>query len=766
MSILNKLKKNLMSPNELYYLKKRKELLKKQTILLECTHGREVSGHIYSLAENIITNFPQFTIHIAVRKNVEVQAEFQQYVVEHMGKKYLELLATSEYLINDTSFWEFFNKREEQQYFIFWHGTPLKFLGKSTQVQGYGNVQRNLAAANKIFVSNKFTKDCLIKEFGIENIIDNQIIVGPSPRNSYLFENKVVNGRYLYMPTWRGVNVAKANVSNEMLDELKEIDQLLNENEEMYVKLHPYEAELLNFSEQQFKHLKEYPKEVELYHFLQTVEKLITDYSSIMFDFILTNRPIILFPFDEERYIDERGMYQKLEDLPFQQGKSAKEIATLLHQADEVDYSEIQSQYTKYDTSDGTEKILRYLFNKQKSSSILEYNNWNGKENILIYVYQLADNGITASLLNLVNNIDLEKRNYIFIWQDGMIPKKLEYKIKQLPEHVYTFIQAGKVQASSIELIHTLMYMNQLPANKELIYRMYQRDFQRTFPNMKVSRFIHYPGYDRSYAVWISALKSLNIKTNIFVHTDMEQEFEINPSLKPKVLFQAYRDADTVICVSKPTEEKIKNLVPETNTRVMEVLINIEKIKKLSLLPMDDKVPERLRQDFENDDITVFISVGRFSKQKGFDRLITAFENLNRVDIRLAIIASYGPEKANLYDQVKNSPSAPQIYLLDEIPQPYQLMKAADCFVFSSRYEGLGMVVFESLAVDTPVIMTDILETVSVLGGKDKTMVVSNSMEGLLEGMEVFLNKAPQLEKYDFNEHTLKSLATWENVIK
>jgi CDP-glycerol glycerophosphotransferase len=711
-------------------------------------------------------DYPEYEIYLVLRKDKVSPKCFTGKIVEHMSVEYLRLLATCEYLINDTSFWEFFHKRPEQKYFIFWHGTPLKYLGKSTQVQGYGNVQRNLAAADKIFVSNKFTKEKLIADFGIKDIVNNQIIVAPSPRNSSLFENRVVKGRYLYMPTWRGKDVSKISVSQQMLRELEKLDQLLSEDIEVYVKLHPYESSLLNFSEQNYRHIKAYPETEELYEFLQTVEQLITDYSSIMFDFAVTNRPVILWTFDEKEYLQERGMYLSLDELPFVKVESSEKLAHVLVNSSKIDYTMIHQEYTYLDEKEGTKIILDYLLQSKLHSSIYAYSNWNGRENVLIYAYQLNDNGITSSLLNTLDRVDLSLRNYILIWQEGMIPPELEYKIRNLPKEMYTFIQTGKVQCTLTEMLNTSLYMQQLPANKESVAGMYRRDFERTFPNLQVTHFIHYPGYDRSYAVWVWALRELGVKTNIFVHTDMEKEFKINPNLKPKIIFEAYKQADHVVCVSRPIEKKILSLVPIAHTMVMEVLINPESVQKIAQKPLDQTIPDELLQDFNNSDITVFVSVGRFSKQKGYDRLISAFEQLNNPHTRLVLICSYGPEKETINEQINNSSVKTQIYLLENLVQPYNLVKKANVFVFSSRYEGLGMVVFEALAVKTPVIMTDIPETLDVLGDREKAIVVENSTEGLLKGMQKYLTEGSKSVAFDFKEKEMKSVKAWESLFR
>ena len=763
MSILTKIKKIFPIPNEQRYLKYRNNPILKKSILLEASHGREISGHIYALAKEIIRSYPEYKIYIAVRKNVVVQPEFSNYTITHMSNEYLKLLATCEILINDTSFWSFFHKRNEQKYYIFWHGTPLKKLGKATQVQGYGNVQRNLASADQVFVSNEYTRERLVKDFGIESIVDNQFVIAPSPRNSALFVNRVIPGRYLYMPTWRGVDVAEIQIQKNFYEFLKELDEGLTEKEELYLKLHPYEEALLNFKETNYKHIKLFPKNEDVYVFLQTVEKLITDYSSIMFDFYLTRRPIVLFTYDKADYLRERGIYFNMDDLAFPQCQTVTEVLEYLHSESQCSEQGLLESFVEFDSINGTKIILDFLLKKIKNPNIQVFSNWNGKENVLIYAYQLADNGITASLLNLFDQVDLTKRNYILTWQEGMIPKDLEYKVRKLPKGVHTFIQMDKAQSTIIETMATAIYMAGLPIPTNSMEKMYQRDFQRNYLNVPISHFVHYPGYDRSYCVWTWALKPLGIKTFIFVHTDMKQEFQVNRQLKPRIIYEAYQKADKVVCVTNSIEKKVQEVVPDSDTAVMNVLFNEEKIREMALTDAISNVPSNLQKAFDDEEITVFISVGRFSKQKGYDRLVKAFEKLDNPFTRLVLICSYGPEREMINQQIKESHLKEQIFLLEKFENPYCLVNKADAFVFSSRYEGLGMVVFESLAVNTPVIMTRIPETLEVLGDEELAIVVNNSTEGIYTGLKSFIDGKRPKSFFDFEQQRMNSLNIWES---
>ena len=103
---------------------------------------------------------------------------------------------------------------------------------------------------------------------------------------------------------------------------------------------------------------------------------------------------------------------------------------------------------------------------------------------------------------------------------------------------------------------------------------------------------------------------------------------------------------------------------------------------------------------------------------------------------------------------------------MQNLGNPYNLLKKASYFIFSSRYEGLGMVVLEALAVNTPVIMTDVSETLEILDGSNKTIVVENSIDGLIRGFNLGIKNILPNEKFMFSSYEEKALNTWEKIFK
>ncbi len=115
----------------------------------------------------------------------------------------------------------------------------------------------------------------------------------------------------LYMPTFRAYGVQSA------LDEVMNFPALerLAEKHAAWIvlKLHPLAKKALGSLPER---IIEYHSERDIYPLLPHVDILITDYSSIYFDFLHLDRPILFYPYDLQRYLrDDRRMYVNYEDM-------------------------------------------------------------------------------------------------------------------------------------------------------------------------------------------------------------------------------------------------------------------------------------------------------------------------------------------------------------------------------------------------------------------------------------------------------------------
>ena len=71
---------------------------------------------------------------------------------------------------------------------------------------------------------------------------------------------------------------------------------------------------------------------------LAFTDAAITDYSSWIYDFVLTRKPGFLFAMDADKYNDERGFYFRLEDTPFPVAHDSDELAEAIRSFDSEAY--------------------------------------------------------------------------------------------------------------------------------------------------------------------------------------------------------------------------------------------------------------------------------------------------------------------------------------------------------------------------------------------------------------------------------------------
>jgi glycosyltransferase involved in cell wall biosynthesis len=103
----------------------------------------------------------------------------------------------------------------------------------------------------------------------------------------------------------------------------------------------------------------------------------------------------------------------------------------------------------------------------------------------------------------------------------------------------------------------------------------------------------------------------------------------------------------------------------------------------------------------------LILSAGELCHRKGFDTLLDAFARLRAERPCRLMILGRGSEREALLARAAALGVADDFALPGYVPQPYAYMAHADLFAFTSRWEGLGFVLIEALAVGTPAVSTD-----------------------------------------------------------
>lgn len=767
-------------------------------ILLESQHGRELNGNIFYVLKELAENpqYKQFNLYFTV-----IASKFNQFRsrLDEMGlnhvklvilstQEYFKVLATAKYLFNDTTFMPAFIKREGQIYTNTWHGTPFKAMGKKTnqEFHAIGNVQKNFLVADYLLYPNEYTREHMIEDYMLENLSHAKLLLGGYPRNTVFFDNsyhskikqelEIENKKiYVYMPTWRGTVIGgadqKANIYLQYY--LFELDKQLTDEEILYVNLHPMARKNVNFN--WFEHIRQFPENYETYEFLNIADVLITDYSSVFYDFAVTHKKIVLFTYDEEEYLQDRGLYEPLSSLPFSKASTMEKLLSELRLPKNYDDSAFIQKYCAYDSKNATSELCeKVIFNKNnriKESKMPD----NEKGNVLIYAGNLSKNGITSALLNLLKNIESTEHNYYITFAGKLVNANKEI-LKKLPSNIRYISTMGSMNFTFGEKVIYLLYSHfWFPFSWfwRKTKKGFQEEIKRLYGNAEFSNAIQFNGYEFKKILLFSQFSCNRV---IYVHSDMQKEIQTRGNQRRKVLEFAYNSYDKVAVVTDDIipatkkfikRNKLLNIAPNIIAK-KDILKNAKREITFDVNTASNIELSDLKQILKSD-ARIFVSVGRYSPEKGHKRLINAFCEVWNKNQNVYLIIIGGNQRNNFRDElleyIENLECKEHIALILCMSNPFPLVKACDYFVLSSFYEGFGLVLAEANILGLPIISTDIVGPRGFMqryGGR----LVQNSEEGLYQGMQELLEGKVPVIDIDYEEYNKKALEEFYDLLE
>ncbi len=782
------------------YLKWYKKLkIDEYAILLESQHGTELSGNMFYLIKELATNpeYKDYKIYLSCRMgNInKFETMFKKYNIKGVipvvlsSEEYMKVLASAKYLFNDNTFLPFFLKKEGQVYLNTWHGTPLKTLGKGIRnaMHGIGNAQKNFVCADYLLYPNRYTMEHMVEDYMLDNIALGESVLAGYPRNTAFFnENRGeqiikemgLEGKkvYAYMPTWRGAvgNIStKANVYFQYY--VYELDKLLKDDEVMFLNLHPIAKKDVDFSA--LTHIRNFPEEYETYDFLNCAECLVTDYSSVFYDFANTRKKIVLFTFDQEDYFADRGVYKPLSELPFPSVKTLDGLLEEIRSPKNYDDSAFLKEYCEFDFAGASKAVLDFTIKGKKSEKVEEVPfNRNGKKNVIMYLGNLDQNGITTSAFNLLKNLDTSENNY-YVSFPADKGKFHQETIAALPEGVNYFPIQG---IFNISYLKTKMWQSfnkgrfPLCLIMKFLKEEWQSEILRTFGGVKFDSAIQFNGYETKMILLFSQFKCNNA---IYVHSDMNKEIELKGNQRNSVLKYAYKHYDKVALVTEDIEKSTAKFVKKTNNFVIaRNIISYDEIVERGNgeikfdegVTQSNKTVEEIK-DILASDSKVLISVGRFSPEKDHKRMIDAFNNVWKENNNTYFIIIGGIQRDGIFDDlceyVKTLPCGKNVILILSMTNPLPIVKACDGFILASHYEGFGLVIVEADILGLPAVSTDITGPRTFMQKNNGTLV-PNNLKGVEEGFRMLIDGKVPMMTSDYKKYNEEALEEFKRILE
>ena len=298
--------------------------IQKNVIVFQSSVGRNYTGNPKSIYEAMVDkNLDQKFRCYYILDNSNQRIPGKGKTVRNSRFFYYYLMAIAGIWVSDARFPNYIVKRKGVTFLQTWHGTPLKKLAldmdslsmvdEGTLEEYKENFRKSSKTWDYLIAQNKFSADIFKRAFDFHGTI---LPVG-YPRNDVLFERNTPDcirelkkklglpkdkKVLLYAPTWRDdAYYDKASYKFVSPLDFARVKGALSDDYVMIVKYHYMVKESIDWSIYDGFY-KVFDNSYDIADLYLVSDMLITDYSSVMFDYSLLKRPMLFYAYDLEQY--------------------------------------------------------------------------------------------------------------------------------------------------------------------------------------------------------------------------------------------------------------------------------------------------------------------------------------------------------------------------------------------------------------------------------------------------------------------------------
>lgn len=289
-----------------------KLFFKKEYIVFSTRSAKAYADNSKVLFEALLSKNPQKTFFFTKKK--KILATIPKNGIYAYSPKGLYILLKSKLLVFTHGKFDFFpylpRPHSQRTFLNLFHAIAVKKLADKASFSA--SKKKDIDSWDYFLVSSQFEKEFIKKQFGFD---EKQMLSFGQPRNDIIVKNKLQpssNSKkvVLYAPTFRDHTMTMLFPFEDA--NLLALDKFLGENSiEIMIRLHVHDEQ--KYSKRKiFKALKNIyfkgsDKIPSVNDYLHNVDMLISDYSSIVLDYLLLDRPIAYIPYDYDEYNEVRG---------------------------------------------------------------------------------------------------------------------------------------------------------------------------------------------------------------------------------------------------------------------------------------------------------------------------------------------------------------------------------------------------------------------------------------------------------------------------
>ncbi|CCI59429.1 putative uncharacterized protein [Staphylococcus equorum subsp. equorum Mu2] len=468
----------------------------------------------------VINSFDNIPIYMRDKSNI--------IFVKKNSDAYLKYITKAKYLICNSTFSDYVVRKSKQKYLQTTHGIFYKTVGRDSNGSkvGVAGSTRNLLQATHIIAPNQFMIDKQKSAYSIGGIHVGDVAKVGYPRidttlNATEIQKSEIKKRMnidnnksvvLYAPTWRGETKESNGFDIDKL--IYDLNALSEIDANILFRGHSITKSLLKnvtFPE----NITVPPGDISTNHLMSIVDVLISDYSSVFFDFIPTEKPIVHYIYDIEEYTTVRGLNLTMDELPGYIAENTTDLISsvkysLSNPEPSNKYLQAKDRFCPYDYGESSEHVAKWFFEGDTNKvDIVPTDKYNGKA-----LYLIGQISNTNNIDNLITNIaSTKKEGYITSLSLKKSVADEPFKVDQilaLGNDVNLLPHAGPMVKTFEEIIaiQDIEKSRRIRNSKtRMLYeRAYQREKRRLFGDIRFDRIYN---YEDEMPYWIGLYEAM-----------------------------------------------------------------------------------------------------------------------------------------------------------------------------------------------------------------------------------------------------------------
>ncbi|MGM8239604.1 glycosyltransferase [Clostridium perfringens] len=359
---------------------------------------------------------------------------------------------------------------------------------------------------------------------------------------------------------------------------------------------------------------------------------------------------------------------------------------------------------------------------------------------ILFVINNMHLGGTRKSLLSLLNelsNINDLQVDLMILSHNGPLMNEIPNKINILKKSkIMETIVCKKSELTSVgsKLFRAnIAFLHKIIGYDKLYSYIYRIIIRRTVKLVYDASIGFQEGVSNDVAFYINAKKHY-----AWIHNDFDN---FKHSKSNSGIEKIYPLFDKILFVAEASKKNFVKNHPLLEEQCEVIKNTID--SRLLLTKANEPVKNYFKTNYPH-----FITVGRASHQKGYDRIVNIANKMKDRNLKFEwIVIGDGPNLEELIESVKYNNLEGFLRFIGGKTNPYAIERQADLYVMTSRYESQPLVLIEAAILGLPILTTNFASAHEVVGSLKSAYICDNNEESIYKFLEDVIIKHDILEK-------------------